>query len=257
MSPFSQVRLSTDLLMVNPNKGFKWHQDNQNGPVAFEHAMRFWVTLDDTPVDHGAPVYLRGSHRNRCVSESAVFVDISTGELATYAADTIEFRPRAGDMLVWHPRSIHKIDGPKSQDWGARLRRVLGGTAILGNAPYVGEGKALFGDLGRHSLRNGDPLRGALFPRLYPSSLACEREARERGECTRTVEVRGSGQALGRHGGARQAAARRSLRRVFPLPILHARTGAGPADEQYGRVARPDGLLHQRRQARQGGAAAG
>jgi len=26
-----EVRLSTDLLMVNPNKGFKWHQDNQNG----------------------------------------------------------------------------------------------------------------------------------------------------------------------------------------------------------------------------------
>ena len=27
------VRVTTDLLMVNPNKGFKWHQDNQNGPV--------------------------------------------------------------------------------------------------------------------------------------------------------------------------------------------------------------------------------
>lgn len=28
-----ELRLSTDLLMVNPNKGFKWHQDNQNGPI--------------------------------------------------------------------------------------------------------------------------------------------------------------------------------------------------------------------------------
>lgn len=184
------MRLCTDLLMVNPNKGFKWHQDNQNGPVAFEHAIRFWVTLDDTPADHGAPVYLNGSHRNGCVPESAVFVDVCTGELAAYAPHTLQFRPRAGDMLVWHPRAIHKIDGPKSQDWGARLRRVLGGTAILGEAPYVGEGRALFSDLGRHSLRNGDPLRGALFPRLYPSSVQSERLARERGECTRTSEVR-------------------------------------------------------------------
>ena len=35
-------QLSTDLLMVNPNNGFKWHQDNQNGPVCFEDALRWW-----------------------------------------------------------------------------------------------------------------------------------------------------------------------------------------------------------------------
>ena len=35
----------TDLLMVNPNKGFKWHQDNQNGPIdafAENTALRWW-----------------------------------------------------------------------------------------------------------------------------------------------------------------------------------------------------------------------
>ena len=65
-----ELRLSTDLLMVNPNKGFKWHQDNQNGPIdAFGQdgeftSLRWWVTMDDCPPDHGAPVYLKGSHRN-------------------------------------------------------------------------------------------------------------------------------------------------------------------------------------------------
>ena len=47
-----ELRLSTDLLMVNPNKGFKWHQDNQNGPIdafAENTALRWWVTMDDTP----------------------------------------------------------------------------------------------------------------------------------------------------------------------------------------------------------------
>jgi hypothetical protein len=109
-----EVRLSTDLLMVNPNKGFKWHQDNQNGPVAFQDSLRFWVTLDDTPADHGAPVYLKGSQRNAHVAESAVFVDLAEGDLPQFS-ERIEFRPRAGDVIVWHPRTIHKIDGPKTQ----------------------------------------------------------------------------------------------------------------------------------------------
>lgn len=33
MGRCDEIRVSTDLLMVNPNKGFKWHQDNQNGPI--------------------------------------------------------------------------------------------------------------------------------------------------------------------------------------------------------------------------------
>jgi len=61
-------------------QGFKWHQDNQNGPIdAFaggldandepHKALRWWVTMDDTPADHGAPVYLKGSHRNTKVQQ--------------------------------------------------------------------------------------------------------------------------------------------------------------------------------------------
>jgi ectoine hydroxylase-related dioxygenase (phytanoyl-CoA dioxygenase family) len=71
-----EIRISTDLLMVNPNKGFKWHQDNQNGPITPEEGIRFWVTLDSTPKDYGAPVYLKGSHRNEVVPPESVFVDI-------------------------------------------------------------------------------------------------------------------------------------------------------------------------------------
>jgi hypothetical protein len=70
VSGAKELRLATDLLMVNPNKGFKWHQDNQNGPIdafaggldaqdAPHNALRWWVTMDDTPPDHGAPVYLK------------------------------------------------------------------------------------------------------------------------------------------------------------------------------------------------------
>ena len=76
VSNAEELRLSTDLLMVNPNKGFKWHQDNQNGPIdAFQEdfsALRWWVTMDDCPPDHGAPVYLKGSHRNTKVTSDMV-----------------------------------------------------------------------------------------------------------------------------------------------------------------------------------------
>ena len=183
------VRVTTDLLMVNPNKGFKWHQDNQNGPVGllrrprffsfflrdldvrrsssapaarlcaarapahtpprrrvehrhagssralaprapsrdarsarhrrdalrqnsridahtgFDNALRWWVTMDDSPKDYGAPVYLRKSQNNKCVPEDAVFVDIDEGDLPEYH-DFTSFRPKAGDLIVWHARTI-------------------------------------------------------------------------------------------------------------------------------------------------------
>jgi len=186
----SELRLSTDLLMVNPNKGFKWHQDNQNGPIdafADNSALRFWVTMDDTPADHGAPVYLAGSHRNTKVSDDAVFVDLEADGLLEYN-ELLEFRPKAGDLIVWHARSIHKIDGPKDQDWGSSRRRVLGGTVALNDARYLSMGRALFSDMGSHGKEDGDPLAHPLFPKIYPISDPAERAERAAGRCTRTTE---------------------------------------------------------------------
>lgn len=192
-----EIRLSTDLLMVNPNSGFKWHQDNQNGPVLFEDALRWWVTMDDTPVGYGAPVYLKGSHKNKSVKNDAVFVDISEGDLPEFS-EQLEFRPKAGDAIVWDARAIHKIDGPKSKDWGVMKRRVLGGTGVVAGAKYYGESRALFSDMSSHGLRDGDPLVGPQWPRLYPSPIQSEVEARARGECSRSWEgfLRMSGNML-------------------------------------------------------------
>ena len=97
--PCDEVRITTDLLMVNPNKGFKWHQDNQNGPVSFDDALRWWVTMDDTPADHGAPVYLRGSQNNTSVGEDAV--------------------PRARRAVVQRVEPSERVDGDRDR---ARVR---------------------------------------------------------------------------------------------------------------------------------------
>jgi len=174
-----EVRISTDLLMVNPNKGFKWHQDNQNGPITWDEGIRFWVTMDETPSDYGAPVYLKGSHRNTVVSEQAVFVDIDEDGISEYKKDVLEFRTMPGDMLIWHPRTIHKVDGPSDGIW-TTYRRVLGGTAAKGGSLYhdkKGTGGVL-SDLGKHGLEDGDKLESGFFPIVYPKFN--ESEARDR-----------------------------------------------------------------------------
>lgn len=183
----TEIRLSTDLLMVNPNKGFKWHQDNQNGPITPDDGVRFWITMDETPKDYGSPVYLKGSHRNTCVDPQCVFVDISQPGLEEYRDNLLEFRPRPGDMLIWHPKTIHKIDGPKDGIWTS-YRRVLGGTAAKGGTKYHdkrGTGGVL-SDLGRHGLEDGDDLKSPFFPILYPRFDKEEAAARDAGRVRRS-----------------------------------------------------------------------
>ena len=182
-----EIRVSTDLLMVNPNKGFKWHQDNQNGPITPEEGIRFWITMDETPKDYGAPVYLKGSHRNTAVEESAVFVDINIPGLAEYRDQKLEFRTKPGDMLVWHPKTIHKIDGPADGIWTS-YRRVLGGTVAKGGTKYHdkrGTGGVL-SDLGRHGLVDGDDLKSPFFPIVYPRPDKYEMAERDAGRVGRS-----------------------------------------------------------------------
>eukprot|EP00565_Helicotheca_tamesis_P009149 CAMPEP_0185731806 /NCGR_PEP_ID=MMETSP1171-20130828/13932_1 /TAXON_ID=374046 /ORGANISM="Helicotheca tamensis, Strain CCMP826" /LENGTH=394 /DNA_ID=CAMNT_0028401139 /DNA_START=118 /DNA_END=1302 /DNA_ORIENTATION=+ len=182
-----EIRVSTDLLMVNPNKGFKWHQDNQNGPITWEEGIRFWITMDETPKDYGAPVYLKGSHRNKIVDDQAVFVDIDQEGLEEYNDKLLEFRTMPGDMLIWHPRTIHKVDGPSDGIWTS-YRRVLGGTVAKAGSTYHdkrGSGGVL-SDLGRHSLSDGDKLQSPFFPIVYPRYDDKEARSRDTGEVGRS-----------------------------------------------------------------------
>jgi Phytanoyl-CoA dioxygenase (PhyH) len=182
-----EIRMSTDLLMVNPNKGFKWHQDNQNGPITVDEGIRFWITMDETPSDYGAPVYLKGSHRNACVDPACVFVDIQQEGLEEYRQTQLEFKTQPGDMLVWHPKTIHKIDGPADGIWTS-YRRVLGGTAAKGGSKYHdkrGTGGVL-SDLGRHGLEDGDELKSPFFPIIYPRFDRYEASERDAGRVGRS-----------------------------------------------------------------------
>lgn len=182
-----EIRISTDLLMVNPNKGFKWHQDNQNGPITWDEGVRFWITMDETPKEYGAPVYLKGSHENRVVDEGAVFVDIEMDGLGAYKEELLEFRTMPGDMLIWHPKTIHKVDGPSDGIWTS-YRRVLGGTVAKGGSLYhdkTGSGGVL-SDLGKHGLEDGAKLDSPFFPIVYPRFSKEEAQARDESKVGRS-----------------------------------------------------------------------
>lgn len=178
-----EVRVSTDMLLVNPNKGFGWHQDNQNGPIDFPDAIRWWVAMDRCGQnDYGAPEYLLGSHRNESVSKDAVFVNLKDGDLDTFQR-TAKFVAEPGDLIVWDARTIHRIVAPPEQAWEeGTKRRAFGGTAAKSGAIYLNKGGAsAISDLAGHSQVSGELLGGPYFPRIYPTRVPEEEALRNRG----------------------------------------------------------------------------
>jgi len=179
-----EVRVSTDMLLVNPNKGFGWHQDNQNGPIDFPDAIRWWVAMDPCGQDgFGAPEYLLGSHKNKTVSDEAVFVKLEDGDLSSYA-DSTTYVADPGDLILWDARAIHRIVAPKEQRWEEGVnRRALGGTLAKGNTIYFNKGGASgISDLAGHTQQNGELLSGPYFPRIWPNRVPEEEEYRAQGK---------------------------------------------------------------------------
>jgi len=171
------------MLLVNPNKGFGWHQDNQNGPIDFPDAMRWWVAMDRCGQDDfGAPEYLCGSHRNESVSDDAVFVKLEDGDLSTFERKT-KFVPEPGDLIIWDARTIHRIVAPPENQWvEGTQRRAIGGTVAKGGSMYYNKGGASgISDLAGHKQKNGEMLGSPYFPRIYPERVPEEEDLRARG----------------------------------------------------------------------------
>mmetsp|Transcript_12268 Transcript_12268/g.28651 ORF Transcript_12268/g.28651 Transcript_12268/m.28651 type:complete len:676 (-) Transcript_12268:195-2222(-) len=178
-----EIRVSTDMLLVNPNKGFGWHQDNQNGPIDFPDAIRWWVAMDPCGQDgFGAPEYVLGSHRNQTVSDEAVFVEREAGDLGSYKK-TSTFVAEPGDLIIWDARCIHRIVAPPGQFWEeGTSRRAIGGTVAKAGTRYINKGGASgISDLAGHEQENGELLGGAYFPRIWPNRVPEEETFRAEG----------------------------------------------------------------------------
>lgn len=158
------------MLLVNPNRGFGWHQDNQNGPIDFPDAALVGRDGQVRPgrlrrpgVPHGLPPKPVGD-------SDAVFVNLEDGDLGKYGRKT-KFVPEPGDLIIWNSRTIHRILAPPDQCWGDGMqRRAIGGTVAKGGTSYRNKGGASgISDLAGHSQVNGEPLQSPYFPRIYPT----------------------------------------------------------------------------------------
>ena len=97
--------------------------------------------MDDTPADHGAPVYLKGSHRNKSVKDDAVFVQITDGDLPDYPEQLqfpVKVRPQSPTPpcdTPWCPRArasrrLFRCDA------GTEASRPWNGTGPLPSSPH-------------------------------------------------------------------------------------------------------------------------
>ena len=84
--------------------------------------MRWWVAMDKCGEnDYGAPEYICGSHRNKSVSDSAVFVNLDDGDLLSFPKKT-KYIPEPGDLIIWNARTSAPNPPPPAhaqQHWSA------------------------------------------------------------------------------------------------------------------------------------------
>mmetsp|Transcript_5615 Transcript_5615/g.21235 ORF Transcript_5615/g.21235 Transcript_5615/m.21235 type:complete len:327 (-) Transcript_5615:31-1011(-) len=176
-----EVRISTDNLLVNPKKCFGWHQDNQTGPIDSDIALRFWASMDPCSPGAGAPEYVLGSHRGSTTARDVCYVEGVENGGATIERPEVQ----PGDLLVWHARTVHRLVVPPGIPFarGATQRRVISGTAVKEGGTYWRRTTSgVMGDAAGHDLRDGEPLGGPYFPRIYPEPLEAEVRARASGE---------------------------------------------------------------------------
>ncbi|MSP82039.1 MAG: phytanoyl-CoA dioxygenase family protein [Alphaproteobacteria bacterium] len=170
----------------------RWHQDLSYWPVRGERIVTVWMPLDAVNRDNGAVAYVRGSHRWADVFAPANFTEDTADAMerrkdAARAMDApvpdidadpsrydiVSWDAEPGDVILHHPRTIHGAPGNRTTN---RRRRAIT-TRWLGDDTVYQPGSYSFIDGIRDRLPPfqaviGQPLAGALFPRVWPRSGA-------------------------------------------------------------------------------------
>jgi hypothetical protein len=104
-----------------------WHQDGYlNPPAVGDRYAAVWIALDDIDPASGPFQYVPGSHRWFRITQPRIgrFVDLQDplwpshseqvltdfleGEIAARGAEVVTYVPKRGDVLIWHPRLVHR-----------------------------------------------------------------------------------------------------------------------------------------------------
>ncbi len=158
-----------------------WHQDAPYLAVEGERLAVMWISFD--AVDRGhALEFVCGSHRGTLYDGSAFDPDDDTRpsyahglprlpdiESCRDAFDIVSWAVRPGDVIVFHPATLH---GGAATAEGVRRRtlslRFFGNDAVYAARPEPALAPMVAGL--HDALRPGDPFRHSAFPKLRPSA---------------------------------------------------------------------------------------
>lgn len=166
-----------------------WHQDLSFWPIRGEQITSFWIPLDPVTRESSGLMYVRGSHRwpqrYKAISPDYVAAiidermdDVPDINAEPHRYELLDWEMRPGDILMFHPLTLH---GSYGNSHRTRSRRALALRFTGDDVVWAPSARRMpvFHD---HDSRPGGPLRGAAFPRLLPTPIAAEREARRRPE---------------------------------------------------------------------------
>ena len=178
----TQIRFYFDQTFIKPPGSLlrtQFHQDLGYWTCKGDQICTFWTPIDSVDRSNGAMGYVPGSHRWTEKYKANVFVsprpipgqqgeqlpDIEANE-EKYGVVYCECEP--GDVIVHHVKTVHGSTGNTTAD---RPRRSVG-------LRYTGDDVTYHLPPGippestpiSNELSDGDPLSGALFPRIWPLS---------------------------------------------------------------------------------------
>jgi ectoine hydroxylase-related dioxygenase (phytanoyl-CoA dioxygenase family) len=184
-----RVRFFYDQLLVKePGTAEEtpWHHDLPYWPLRGEQILSIWVPFDAVSRETGAVTYIRGSHRWGKLFAPAAFSGDS-GFASVYEKAGLEPLPdiasqidcyellcwdlEPGDVLLHHPLTLHHASGNASADRRRRglALRYIGDDAVFDARPGTFlESPRIRDSIPPLALRDGDAIRGALFPEVWP-----------------------------------------------------------------------------------------
>lgn len=177
-----------------------WHQDLSFWPIRGEQICSFWIPCDFVTRESSGLMYVKGSHkwaqRFKAYSPDyvAALIDDTMDEIPDINGnpeqfDLIDWEMEPGDILVFHPLTLHGSLGNASR---TRSRRALALRWIGDDVRYAPTAKRMPIHY-KHTSEIGGPLRGAAFPRILPFPDSIERAARYSKEWPLISEIIGSG----------------------------------------------------------------
>lgn len=159
-----------------------FHQDAPYFNIEGDQCCVLWIPADPVRLEHGAMIYVRGSHVDPELYKPNVFVShtalpMSEGrELPDIEADPerydlVHFDVEPGDVLVHHYRTIHGTGGNTSR---YQVRRAASVRYCGDDIRYRNRPGAPAQLHYTHQLKDGDPLDGPDFPIVWSRSKAKE-----------------------------------------------------------------------------------